>query len=57
MYNLANDIDREVTKIKINEYQEAYRDEIVANKARDLDMKRMIEQVGEIPGLVVDYNG
>ncbi len=44
-YNLANDIDRDATKQKIKEYQEAHRDEIVANKARDLDMRRMVEQV------------
>ncbi len=47
-YNLANDIDRDATKQKIKEYQEAHKDEIVANKARDLDMRRMIEQVGDL---------
>ncbi len=45
-YNLENGIDKDATKLKVKQYQNAHREEIVANKARDLDTRRMIEQVG-----------
>ena len=44
VFNLSNKIDVEAMKEKIRAYEEQHRDEIVANQARDMDTRRMIEQ-------------
>lgn len=44
IYNLSNKVDVEATREKMKAYEEMHRDEIVANQARDMDTRRMVEQ-------------